>query len=565
MDDEKRIKQLNAVGDSLKELRRPYEPHFADLGDNFMPRRSRFSKGKDGRPANAVNSRILNGKPRLALRTLQGGMHAGITSPARPWFRLIPKDDGLRDYAPVKEHLSAAQREMRQLLQSSGLYTMLHTMWGDLGLFGYDVAIVEDHAMRGLHGQALVPGESWIGANASGMIDALYREYRATVKQQVAKFVYRNDPQNIPDWSKVDGAVKRAWDNGNHGERMPVRHLIMPRYARDPNRPTADNKPVMSVYWDERGNIMGDLGYDISPILASRWDAEGTDTYANSPAMDALGDAKELQRKERDKAEAIRRMNRPPMNAPNDMRNSPFSLMPEAVNFMTDPSNGMTPAIKVMPPISEMREDIRDSEDRIDEAMYANLFLMISNLDRRQITAREVDERHEEKLLGLGPVLERQHQEKLSVIIRRTYNKVVDSGRVPPLPPELAEMGVEIDYISTLGQAMKAVATGGIERLYGFVGNVSAVDGSVLDNMNNDEATREYADMVGVPPNVVRPASEVEDLRKQRADQIKAQQAMDQAQQMAETAQSGANASKVLSEAGQPRGDRDILGELGLG
>ena len=45
--------------------------------------------------------------------------------------------------------------------------------------------------------------------------------------------------------------------------------------------------------------------------------------------------------------------------------------------------------------------------------------------DRRQITAREIEERHEEKLLMLGPVLERLNDELLRPLIDRTFNIMV--------------------------------------------------------------------------------------------------------------------------------------------
>lgn len=562
------LKQLNGVGGSLKELRQPYEAHFRELGEQFQPRRSRFSKGTDHKSKEAMNRKIINSRPRLALRTMQSGMHTGVTSPARPWFRLVPKDPGLKEHAPVKEHFQTAQREMRQLLQSSGLYSVLHTLWGDLGLYGYDAAIIEDDDRTGLYGQALVPGEYWIAANGRGMVDTLYREVNMTVKQVVGKFVYRNDPSADPDWSTVTDAVKRLWDNNKVGEKVPVRHLIMPRAERDPRSPTSENKPIMSTYWEEGESkrVLGDLGYDKNPILSSRWDVEGTNTYGSSPAMDTLPDAKELQRKERDKAEAVRRVNRPPMNLPTEMRNSPFSLMPEAVNFMTDPTKGAVPAYQVNPPLRELQDDIRVSEERIDEGMYANLFLMIARMDRRQVTAREIDERHEEKLLGLGPVLERQHREKLAVLLDRVYQRVVDEGKVAPLPPEFEGLPTSIDYVSTLGQAMKAVATGGIERLYSFAGNLAAVDQNVMDNLDNDAAVQEYADMIGVTGKVLRPKSDVEETRQTRAEQAQQQQALEQATQAAEAAGAGAQAAKVLSETGGPRGagGRDILSEIGL-
>ena len=45
-------------------------------------------------------------------------------------------------------------------------------------------------------------------------------------------------------------------------------------------------------------------------------------------------------------------------------------------------------------------------QGRVKEAFYANLFLMMAEFDRREITAREIDERREEKHAACsGPVL----------------------------------------------------------------------------------------------------------------------------------------------------------------
>lgn len=560
--------ELHAVGDSLKSLRRPFEAHFRELGDNFSPRRARFDNNRDHRSEQYINRRILNSKPRLAHRVMQNGMQSGMTSPARPWFRLIPAEGALKNNAALKEHLFIAQREMRQAMQSSGLYNVLHSLWGDLGLYGTDCAIVERDPKLTFYGQALVPGEYWLGQNGRGLIDTLYREFKMPVQQIVAKFVYRNDPSNKPDWSVCTQKVKDLWDKGDNATLIEVKHVIMPRYDRDARSMLPKDKPVMSVYWEVGDNtqdtLLGNLGYDTNPVLASRWDATGTDVWGVSPAMDILGDTKMLQVQERDKAEAIRRMNRPPMNAPMDMKNSAYSLMPEAVNFMADPSKGMIPAYQVTPPLQHLIEDINRTEYRIDDGMFANLFLMIANLDRRQITAREVDERHEEKLIQLGPVLERQHREKLGPIIRMCYNELVNVGKIPPLPPELADTPIEIDYISMLAQAQKAVATGGIERLYGFVGNVSAADQSVLDKTDNDAAVDEYADMLGVPSNILRPQAEVDQRRMQRQQMAEQQEQLANAQQAVSINKGAADTAKVLSDTDATGRPVDILRNLGL-
>ncbi len=562
------ITQYNSIADSLKTLRQPYEAHFRELGDHFQPRRSRFyNADKANRSTESINRKIVNNTPRFAHRTLQSGIHAGITSPARPWFRLIAQNPEDRKISAVKRHFAQAQTEMRQMLQSSGMYTVLHSLWGDLGLFGFDAAILEDDDEFGLNGVVLVPGEYWISANTRGIVDTLYRESRFTVGQIVGKFVYQNDPRATPDWSVVSTSIKNLWDKSSTGTMVDVAQLIKPRYNGQKGD-IAKNKPFASCYWEPGHTgqkLMGELGYDDNPILASRWDVEGNNTYGSSPCMDALPDAKELQVKERDKAEARRRANRPPMNVPTEMRNSPFSVMPEAMNYMADPSKGAQPTFQVSPDFAGMQIDIESSEERIREGTYANLFMMIANLDRAQITAREIDERHEEKLLGLGPVLERQHREKLGPLLRRLYARGIAMGKIAPLEEQYDGINAQIDYISTLAQAQKAVATGGIERLYGFIGNLSAVDQSVTDKMDNDKAVDEYADLVGVSGELLRSDEEVAEIRKGRQQQAEQAAMAEQASMAAQTVGAGAQAAKVLSESDATGRPLDILRNLGIG
>ena len=259
-------------------------------------------------------------------------------------------------------------------------------------------------------------------------------------------------------------------------------------------------------------------------------------------------------------------MNRPPMNAHSDLRNSKFSLLPGAVNFMADPNKGLRPAYDVNPQLGPLAEDIDRSKDGVWSAMYADLFMMISQLDRRQITATEIDERREEKLIALGPVLERLHFEKLKPLVERLFNRVVESGTLGPPPEELEDQELEIDFVSMLAQAQKAVATGSMERFAGYVGNLAGAVPEVLDKFDTDQSVDEYADALGVPPGMVRSDDEVAELRAQRQKVQQAQMQAEQAVQVTKAAQQGAQAAKVMSEADGPRGGApgDVLAKAGL-
>jgi len=564
--------RLVRIAEGLKRQREYYDPEFRELQQFFLPRRGNFDPGNPGRQrdrARTVDDRIVNSRGRLALRTLQSGMQAGMTSPARPWFRLQARDRDLRDRYAVRRFMADTETVLRHLLQSSGTYNALHIGYGDVGLLGTDAAILDETTDTGFTLHQLPPGMYWLGANGSGLIDTLYTEDWLTVEQIVGRFVYGNIPTAAPDWTVASNTVKRLWDNGNRMELIRVSRILMPRYERDPYLMTSENKPVASIWWeygDSGKQCLRNSGYDESPIIASRWFREGNEVWGAGPGIDALPDVKMLQVMERDKNEAVRRMNRPPMNAPTSMRNSPFSVAPGAFNFTDDP-NGLRPAYEVNPPVDAMRADIREVEERINEAMYADLFRMLAMSDRRQITAREIDERHEEKMIGLGPVVELQHREKLGPLLRKAYEIAFRRRMLRDAPPELDGDSIEVDYISMLAQAQKAVQVGGVERFMGFAGNLAGVMPDILDRVDGDASLIEYADMVGLPPKLLRDDDAVSQMRTQRQQAQDAQQQAELSAKTAPAVRAGVQAAALLSEAPNPRGfdPRDILNRIGVG
>ena len=60
--------------------------------------------------------------------THASGMMAGLTSPARPWFRLTVADAGLREYGPVKEWLWDVANRMRDMFLKTNLYAVLQEL-----------------------------------------------------------------------------------------------------------------------------------------------------------------------------------------------------------------------------------------------------------------------------------------------------------------------------------------------------------------------------------------------------------------------------------------------------
>jgi hypothetical protein len=545
---------------SLKSMRNPWEAHWFELAEHTAPSRLRLILNQDeGRPS---RKKIVDSTGGFSLRTLASGMHSGITSPARPWFRLTTFDPDLKDFATVKEYLATVETRMREVFQSSNIYNSFHWGYGDLGLFGQSCGLLVEDDDTTIRMIQMLHGSFWVARDHRGMATTLYRQFSWTVENIVKRFGYDN----------CSRTVRNCFDRGDYDQRFTINHAVEPRMEREAGKIDRKNKPFLSNYWEDGGErgmgdgLLEESGFDTNPIICPPWELVAEDSYAISPGMDALPDIKMLQVMQMRAGEAIEKKVRPPMTGPVSMKNNPASLMPGSVTYVDDPTGrAYRAAIEVNLSLTELENKIGQTANRIERAYYADLFLMLANMEGIQPrNTFEIAERKEEKLLALGPVLENIYNGQLAPTIDRTYAIMEARGMLPPPPEELQGTELKIEYISMLAQAQKAVSTGSIERLFSFVGNLAAANPAVLDKIDMDEGVDIYADLLGAPPSVVVPDDEVKKNRDARAQQAAQAAQAEQAAQMAPVMRQGAEAARVLSEV-DAGGGGSLLNQLGIG
>lgn len=257
-------------------------------------------------------------------------------------------------------------------------------------------------------------------------------------------------------------------------------------------------------------------------------------------------------------AQAIDKMVNPPMVASVDMMNKPVSLLPGGVTYVANAAeSGFKPVFSPNIPVQEMTANIQDVRKRVEQTFFNDLFMMISNLDTVR-TATEIDARREEKLVQLGPVLERFQNEGLQPDIDRVFAIMMRRGLLPPAPPALAGVDLKVTYQSSLIQMQRAAQTGSIERLWATVGNLAGAVPDVLDLINYDEGVDDYAQMLGVTPRMMQSKEAVAAIRAARAKQ---QETMAQAQ----AAASAAQGAKVMSQTPVGGGQSALQAVLGGG
>lgn len=541
----------------LKTIRAPWEAEWRPLAEFIEPTRYRPISTNEG-PITRKN--IIDSSGTFALKTLASGMHSGITSPARPWFRLGTFDPDLKEHGPVKEYLALVEKKLREVYSKSNIYPAFHQGYGDLGQFGQSCGLLVEDEKQTVRMHQLLHGRFWIARDENGMATTMYRQFRWSVQRIVSRFGYSN----------CSRPVQQQWDQSNYDKMFDICHAVEPRLSRDPSKIDKRNKAFLSNYWEDshgnEGKLLEESGFDENPIIAPAWEIAGEDHYALSPGQIALSDIRMLQKEQRWKLEGIEKGVRPPMTGPTSMMNNPASLLPGSITYVDDPNRqGYRAAMQVTLNLSDLMHDIRDTQDRIRQAFYADLFLMLSNMEGIQPRNNfELAERKEEKLLALGPVLENIYNGQLAPTIDRTFEILERRGELPPPPPDLEGQDLQIEYISMLAQAQKAVSTGSIERVASFIGNLAAVKPEVLDKLDADQAVDEYADAIGSPPSVIRTDEDVAKDRQSRQQQAQQAQQMEAAATMAPAAKAGAEAARLMAETDQGQG-AGLLQQLGLG
>ena len=539
---ETKIERMNCRLQEMKNERSSFDGHWKEVAQFTQPRLGRFITTDVNKGDKRYRS-IINSAATQAVRVARAGLHAGVMSPARPWFSLETSNPDLMESQAVKVWLSQVTLLLQTIFAKSNLYTMAPTLLGELLTFGTGAMFHLDDYDTVARFYTMTIGQYWLAQNEKLQIDTILREYQMTTRQMIQKFGLAN----------VSRGVKDAYDHGKYENRWDVCHIIHPNTDYEDGHPMAKKFAFASCYWepksDEKDKVLEEGGFQEFPVICPRWEVTGEDVYATDcPGMTALGDVKGLQVAEKRLAQGVDKQVNPPLKGPASLKGQQISSLPGGVTLYDgDPQRErLEPLYNVAPQVGELTRNIDRIERRIKQAFFEDLFRSIASMEGVQPQNELfLTQQRQETLLQLGPMLERLHNEGITKIIDRTFNQCMRAkpSLLPPAPPELQGQPLQVSYVSPLMTAQRAVATSNIDRVTAYIGGLAAAGfPQAADKFDADQAVDEYANALGVPPKLIVPDEQVAQIRQQRQ----------QAQQAAQTmgmVQAGAGAAKDLASA----------------
>ena len=536
----------------LETERSSWRAHWREISDYLLPTSARFYTSDRNRGTRRHNS-IFDSAGLQALKVLGAGMMAGMSSPARPWFRLTLQDRELSEYDSVKGWLADTQRRMLHIFATSNTYQVLHQVYMELGAFGTSAVVMMEDPVTTIHHYHSPIGEFALANDYRGRVNTLYREFEKTVGEIVIEFGYTN----------CSPTVRNMYDRGNLDEWVKIVHAIEPRSVRSLDNPSAMHKAYRSVYFEpsydggDTTKVLRESGFDDFPVMAPRWHRMAGDVYGHSPGMEALGDIKSLQHMSLRRSNVVDYQTKPPLQVPTSMRQREIDWKPGGVTFVDQigVQNTVQPLFAATLPINDLLVSMQNARELIRSAFHADMFLMLANGDTTRMTATEVAARNEEKMLMIGPVLERLQHELLKPLIDRTFERMIANGNVMMPPEELQGVELDVEFVSVLAQAQRAIGVNSIDRYVNSLGVIAQMRPEVLDKIDVDNWADAYADMLGVDPDIIVPNDQVALIREQRAEQ---QQQMEQQAMMAQAAQTGQALGNIKTN--ESNAATDLLG-----
>lgn len=532
-----RADELLKRQEQLQNDRFVWEAHWREVAERCLPRQDEF-QNRNITEGNKRTEKIFDATAVIALERSASAIDSLITPVTGEYHELESEDEGLTDDHDTKLYLEEVNRILFRMRYRpiANFSSQAHECYVSIMAFGTLGMFVDDMLGIGVRYKSIALAELYIAENAAGIVDYVHRKFKLSARQAEQKFGKDKLPEKI----------KQACEKEPF-QKFEFIHCVKPNENIRARAKDYRGMPWSSYYMSIEGrSIVSEGGYRTMPYAVSRHVTAPSETYGRSPAMMVLPDIKMLNEMEKTTIRAAHKIVDPPLLIYGDGILSAFNARPNALNYggVDEQGRQLVHPLKTganLPIVMEMGEQKRKV---INDAFYITLFQIL--VQNPQMTATEALIRAQEKGQLLAPTVGRQQTEFLGPVIDRELDIASMAGILPEMPEKLRRSGggVKVKYTSPLNRLRRAEDGVAIIRTIEQIRPLAEIKPEIMDTFNEDELSRELADINGVPTRVLRSREAVAALREQR---MKTQAAM----QQAEVADKASGAMAKMAKANQ--------------
>lgn len=528
--------------DRLKSERSIWDSHWQELAERIWPDRALFVTKRAWTQGDKRTEKMFDATAALALTRFAAAMESMLTPRTAKWHRLRVPDEDLNDSPAVQKYLDEVTNILFRVRYSAraNYASQAHEAYMSLGAFGTGGLLIEDMMGSGIRYKSGDLANLYFCENRHGVVDTVHRAFEYTARQAMQHFDREKLPAKIKDAAEKDPERK-----------FEFLHCVKPNEERKSGDRSYRGMEFASYYvCVETRDMVEEGGYRTMPYAIGRYITTPGETYGRGPAMLVLPDIKMLNEMKKTIIRGAHLAVRPPLLLQEDGALQAFDMRPDALNFggVDDKGNQLVQPLKAGGDHRLGMELLEAQQRIINDAFLVTLFQIL--VDAPNMTATEAMLRAQEKGALLAPTMGRQQSEMLGPQIERELDILAHAGMLPEMPPELAEMGgeVEIEYVSPLNRAQRAEDGVAILRTFESVAPLAQVDPSVMMAFNLPQAARELAQINGVPAKILRSEKEIEEAKQQQQQSMGMQQLLEAAPIAAQTAKTLAETQSLASQ-----------------
>ena len=535
-DNRKLARELKDNLSRLMEKRKTWETHWQEVADLFLTRKSDITEGHTR--GDKRNLQVFDATGTHSLELLSSILHGSLTSSSQRWFTLRFKNAVLQDDDTAKEWLQNSTDKMYLAFNRSNFQQEIFELYHDISCFGTGTMFIEADDDDVIRFSTRHIKESYIAENSRGIVDCIYRRFKITAKAAADKFGLEN----------LSKALQTLYKNSMFDE-VEICHVVKPRDVYNPRKLDKGNMPFVSTYFEmETDHIISHGGgFREFPYVVVRWLKSSNEVYGRSPAQNSLPDAKVLNKIVEIQLQAAAKILNPPLLVPDDSAILPVRTSAGSLNFyrsgsrdkITPLQTGANPALGF-----NLEEQRRKS---IGKAFHIDQLLMQESNSNRTVTATEIQQKQDERLKMLGPVVGRIQSEMLNPLIGRVFSIMLRGNHFIPAPEILANQEIEIEYISNMALSQKGTQLSGIMRGMEIFSSLSQ-SMPITDYIDENGLAKELINILGLSAKMIRSDDEVQEIRANRQEQQMQQAQMQQAMAESQMAKNAAPAVKAINE-----------------
>ena len=529
-------KQIILRQGELEGERQPFDVLAKEATELGYPRRSDWMDNeKTGQKrATEVYSDTAIG----ALNIWADGLYGHHVSPAIVWFATQLPEKWLNEMDEVREWLQECDEALYPAYRKSNFYDshILGTWLRDAGAIGTATLLPEEIIGEEIIGfQVPHPRTIWLADDSYGRANLMHRKFKLTTRQIAEKF--KDFIDKLSDPLQYD--IK---NQKNMTQRWEFIEAIYPNNDQLTGNIGIAGMPYSDTYVQVDGEkLIRQSGLPLFPPILRL--GKQDKPYGFGIIYDAIISINTDNELNATMLEAAQKEVDPAMMIPQELQGRE-DLDPGGRNYYKDLSKEIKPVKqRINYPIGVDREE--RIQKRIRDHFHVDYFLMLMEAARNktELTATQVIEMAGEKAVVMGPQLG-----TIGTALQENHRHVFwieyNAGRLPIAPAIVQDYSkgeINVNFVGPLPQAQKRLfKTQGIT--HGLAAVVPIVQAqreagqpnTVLDRIDCDEAAEVLMESHGMPEKVMRSDEEVEEIRAARAEQLQAEQALEQAGKIAD-------------------------------